>query len=346
MPRTSTPTPEAAQGPSRRALLRAGAAWPVAAILTGLHLRAQAQASAVDLPRVTLRAATYKGLHQTLLDAAGLADTPYRIEWKEFNSGVQHIEAINGDALDFGSGSEIPAVFAARAKAPVKIIAVYHEDLNNQGTFVQKDAPIHKVADLRGKRVGYVRGTTAHYYLYKQLQEAGLSFDDIRAVNLAPADGLSAFARGDLDAWAIWGYNGQLARVRHGARTLKTGVGYLSGNFLIYGNPKAVADPARRAALGDLLQRLQKAYAWSNANYLAYARAQSAQTRVPVGDILELFNNRSQDYSLTSISEKAIRSHQEVADVFHRIGVLETPADVRPLWDRSFDAVLRGPAAA
>ncbi|WP_375782805.1 hypothetical protein ACE10Z_23060 [Bradyrhizobium sp. Pha-3] len=36
---------------------------------------------------------------------------------------------------------------------------------------------------------------------------------------------------GTLDAWAIYSYNGQLAIARQGARLLKTGVGYLSGNF-------------------------------------------------------------------------------------------------------------------
>lgn len=313
----------------------AAGGWPVA------HA-----ASAPSLSGVTLRIAFYKGLHQTLLQSAGLADTPYRIEWKEFNSGVLHIEAINGDALDLGSGSEIPPVFAARARSPVRIVAVYHEDLNNQGTFVPKDSPVRSVADLRGKRVGYVRGTTAHYYLYKQLIEAGLGFNDIQAINLTPADGLSAFARGDLDAWAIWGYNGQLARTRYGARTLKTGVGYLSGNFLIYANPKAIADPLRQAAIADYLQRLQRAYAWSNDHYRVYAEAQAKETRVPVGDILELYNNRSQDGSLVASSEAAIRSHQEVADAFLQLGVLDGPADVRPLWDRSFDKVLRRPSAA
>lgn len=323
---------------SRRQWLQAtgGAALLAAGWSSGQAAQPLAATPAVDLSGVTLRIAVYKGGHQTLLQAAGLADTPYRIEWKEFNSGVLHIEAINGDALDVGSGSEIPPVFAARARSPVRIIAVYHEDLNNQGTFLPKDSTVRSVAELRGKRVGYVRGTTAHYYLYKQLTEAGLGFNDIKAINLTPADGLSAFARGDLDAWAIWGYNGQLARTRYNARTLKTGVGYLSGNFLIYGNPKAIADPLRHAAIADYLQRLQRAYVWSNANYRSYAEAQSRETRVPVGDILELYNNRSQDSSLVATDEAAIRSHQQVADVFQMIGVLDGPADVRPLWDRSF----------
>ena len=41
--------------------------------------------------------------------------------------------------------------------------------------------------DLKGKRVGYVRATTAHYFLSKQLAEAGLSFSDIQAINLSPS---------------------------------------------------------------------------------------------------------------------------------------------------------------
>lgn len=331
----------------RRRLLQAAAALAAAGSAGWAQAAgtAAAPAAARDLSGVTLRVGTYKGLWRPLLTASGQANTPYRIDWRELNNGVLHIEAINGDALDLGSGSEIPPVFAARQKSSVKLVAVTHEDLNNQATLARKDAPIRSIADFKGKRVGYVRATTSHYYLAKQLAEAGLSFNDIQAVSLTPSDGLSAFARGDLDAWAIYGYNGQLARTQYGARTIKTGVGYLSGNFPIYANPRALDDTLRRAALGDLLQRLQRAFAWSNGNFLTYARAQSGETRVPVGDIVELFNGRSGDYSLGPVSDAVVRSHQDVADTFLKIGVLDGPADVKPLWDRGFESLLRPPAA-
>lgn len=227
---------------SRRQWLQAAATGTWACTGGGV-LGAQASAPVVDFSGLTLRVGTYKGLWRALLQSSGQADTPYRIDWRELNNGVLHIEAINGDALDLGSGSEIPAIFAARQKAHVRFIAATREDLNNQVTLARKDAPIQKIADLKGKRVGYVRATTAHYFLSKQLAEAGLGFNDIQAVSLTPADGLSAFARGDLDAWAIYGYNGQIARTQYGARPIKTGVGYLSGNFPIYANPRAVDDP-------------------------------------------------------------------------------------------------------
>ena len=137
----------------------------------------------------------------------------------------------------------------------MRFVAVVREDLNNQVTVARKDTAIRSIADLKGKRVGYVRATTAHYFLSKQLAEAGLSFSDIQAINLSPSDGLSAFDRGDLDAWAIYGYNGQIVRLKYGARVLKTGVGYLSGNFPIYANPKSISQPATQAAISDYLLR-------------------------------------------------------------------------------------------
>ena len=259
-------------------------------------------AGSTDLSGLTLRIGTYKGLWRPLIEASGQGRTPYRIDWRELNNGVLHIEAIQGDALDLGSGSEIPATFAARQKASVRFVAVIHEDLNNQA-----DAGAQGRADQDHRRLqGQARGLCARHHRALLPEQAtgrgGPSFNDIQAINLSPADGLSAFARGDLDAWAIYGYNGQLARTQYGARTIKTGKGYLSGNFPVYANPRAVDDPLRHAAITDFLLRLQRAYAWANGNYLDYAKAQSAETRVPVGDLIELFNGRSNDYALGPVT--------------------------------------------
>jgi sulfonate transport system substrate-binding protein len=322
---------------SRRAFLGGAAAGTLA--MTG------ARAAIPDLAGVTLRVGTYKGLWRPLLKSSGQLDTPYRIEWQELNNGVLHIEAINGDALDIGSGSEIPAMFAARQNSKVKFIAVLHEDLNSQVTLARRDAPIRSIADLKGKRVDYVRATTAHYFLARQLEEAGLGFGDIEAVNLTPADGYSAFASGSLDAWAIYGYSGQLAVSKHGARVLKTAVGYLSGNFPVYANPRTIDDPQRSAAIADLLLRLQRGYAWANKNFPAYAAAQVAETHIPIADVLDQFAHRSGDYALTGVTPDIPATHQQVADTFLKLGVLDAPTDVRGFWDTRYNKVIADSAA-
>ncbi|WP_175865391.1 ABC transporter substrate-binding protein [Burkholderia cepacia] len=328
----------ASMSAARRRLILAGAA----AVAAPFAAKAAFATPAVntDLAGTTLRVATYKGGWRALLQAAGLGDTPYRIDWRELNNGVLHIEALNADALDIGSGSEIPAVFAARQKASVRLITRVREDLNNQVTLARKDTPIRSIADLKGKRVGYVRATTSHYFLYRQLTEVGLSFDDIQPINLSPTDGLSAYDRGDIDAWAIYGYNGQLARNRYGARVLKTGKGYLSGNFPVYANPRTLDDARRRAATGDLLLRFRRAYAWANGHFGDYARVQNQETRVPVADLVAMFDQRSEDYALLPVTPDVVAQHQQVADVFARIGVLDGPANVAPLWDTSFNTLV------
>lgn len=317
----------------RRRLLLAGLAAPALADAAPSTLSSTA-------PGVVLRVGTYKGNWRALLAAAALPPTPYQVEWKELNNGTLHIEAINADALDLGFGSEIPALFAARQQARVRFVAVVREDLNNLVTVARAATPIRRVADLKGRRVGYARGTIAHYFLSRQLASAGLSLADIQSAHLAPADGLQAFARGDIDAWAIWGYNGQLARLQHGGRVVQTAKGFASGNFPVFANPGALADPAREAAIGDFLLRLRRAYLWANANYLAFARAQNAETRVAVGDLVELWNQRSTDYAVLPASAQAAAAHQQVADLFLKDGVLDAPTRVAPLWDARYAPLL------
>ena len=188
---------------------------------------------------------------------------------------------MNGGSLDIASGSEIPPIFARLQNAQVRVIAVYKDDVNNQVVLVPKGSTIRSIADLKGKRVGYLRATTTHYYLLRMLEEAGLSFSDIQATSLAPRDGFAAFNAGSLDAWAIYGYNVPLAISQAGARVLKNANGYLSGNYLYYGHPAILADPQRRAASADLLVRLQRACTWFGQHQDAYAKVLSTELRVP-----------------------------------------------------------------
>jgi sulfonate transport system substrate-binding protein len=127
---------------------------------------------------------------------------------------------------------------------------------------------------------------------------------------------------------------------------LKTGVGYLSGNFPVYANPRVLDDPRKSAATADFLLRVQKAYAWANRNYPAYAAAQSAETKVPAADLIAIFNARSTDYSFGQIDTSVIASHQAVADAFQTLGVLDGPTDVAPFWDARFNQILQAGAAA
>ncbi len=118
-------------------------------------------------------------------------------------------------------------------------------DVNNQVVLVPKDSPAKTFADLKGKRIGYVKATTSHYILLRLLNEAGPKWTDVKPVALTPQDGLAAFSSGAVDAWIIYGVIVQQAR-RAGARVLRTALGILSGNYVVAASVKALDDDVRR----------------------------------------------------------------------------------------------------
>jgi len=317
---------------SRRHFLQAG-------IGLGLGVAAGSLKAAALTPETLLWVAAYKGDTSVFYQAAGVADFPYRVDYAEFSGGNLIVEAIAGGSIDLGNMSEIPPIFSVQSGAPLKLIAVERGDVNNQVLLVPQQSRIHDVAQLKGLRVGYVRSTTSHYLLLRFLKEKGLSFADIQPVSLSPQDGLAAFQSGQLDAWVIYGPLIQLAR-KQGARTLKTGLGYLSGNYLLAAHTKAIADPARHAAISDYLLRERKVCEWISRNPDAYASKLAQITGLPKWLFEEQLKLESQPRMLVAIDDAAIRSQQQVADVFYEHKVLERRIDVSGLWDRSFNTVL------
>ncbi|MBC3917964.1 ABC transporter substrate-binding protein [Undibacterium sp. CY18W] len=329
------------KGDARRQFLRHSAKLGAGAGLAALFgsWSNATRAAATQLRDTTLRVGTYKGGDSSYFSEAGVANIPYKTVLAEFAAGNLIVEALAADSLDFGSMSEIPPIFAAASGAPMKVIAVLRGDVNNQVVLVPKDSPITDPAQFKGKRIGYARSTTSHYFLLQMLKENGLSFKDIQPVALPPQDALAAFKSGQLDAWVIYGLVVELAK-NQGARVLRTADGYLSGNYVISASNKAIADPLKHAAIGDYLQRLAKVYDWINRNPKPWATKSGQIAGVPSQLFLNQVSQRSQPYKLVAVDDAAIRSQQQVADVFADAGLLSRRLDVRPLWDRSFASYL------
>ena len=205
-------------------------------------------------------------------------------------------------------------------------------DVNNQVLLVPSGSPVQAFADLKGKRIGYVKATTSHYILLRLLEEAGLKWTDIKPVALSPQDGLAAFSSGAIDAWVIYGVIVQQARAA-GARVLRTALGILSGNYLVAAAKSALDDPLKRQALGDYLGRYAKVAQWANADDARWAQARGAATGVPAALYLREFKERSAPTRLLKISDAAIASQQGVADAFAAAGLIPGKVDVRALWD-------------
>ena len=272
--------------------------------------------------------------------AAGQAATPYAVSTAEFAAGNLITEAIIADAVDLGSMSEIPPIFVAGERTPLRLIAVLKGDVNSQMALTPASSKITNPGELKGRQVGYVRATTSHFLLLKLLEEHGLGFNDIRPVALPPQDGRTAFEHGSLDAWVAYGVQAEAVRATVGARVLATGLGRLSGNYLYATSESALKDPARRTAIIDYLGRVQRAYRWSDANPGAWATLVAASTGVPASLYEQQRRERSAPSVLAPVDAAAIASQQAVADDFAKAGVIPAHIDVTPLWDTSLNTDL------
>lgn len=330
---------------TRRAALHGLGILTLGAAGLGLSACKPKDAADSDLSGVTLRVATYRGTPDAFFDKAGQGNTPYRTQGAQFAGGNLIAEAINAHALDIGGMSEIPPIFVAAANPLFRLIAVLEGDVNNQVVLVPGDSPLRHEGDLKGKRVGYVRATTSHYMLLRILKEQGLTFADITPVALSPQDGLAAFQQGSLDAWVIYGVIVQLAR-QGGARVLTTGLNRLSGNYLVAASVDVLADPLKKKAAGDYLKRYDQVLRWVEADPERWFKAREADTGIKAELYRQEYQERSGPYALRPISEAAIKSQQQVADIFAEAGVIPAAVDVRPLWDGAYTSLLSRIATA
>jgi len=130
-------------------------------------------------------------------------DLGTKVEWIQFSSGADALTALASGQVDISRMGSTPTVAAIARGLSIEMIAI-------SGVIATSERLIAKVgikspADLRGKRIAYPPGSTAHYALMAALKVAKLAASDVTLLSLKPAEMLAAWHRGDIDAAYVWG---------------------------------------------------------------------------------------------------------------------------------------------
>jgi sulfonate transport system substrate-binding protein len=256
------------------------------------------------------------GTLEKRLEAKGVS-----VEWNEFTSGPPLLEAVGADALDFGVTGDVPPLFAQAAGGNLLYVGAYRGPASFHGLLVQKDSPIQTIEDLKGKKLAYKRGSSAHNFALKALAKAGLSLSDITEVDLAPPDAGAAFKNGSIDAWAIWDPFFAVAEADTQTRVVTTSEGLLDNWGYFLGNGTFTA--ANPEIIADVIDELAKVGAAAQANLDDTVKALSEITGVPA-NITKVTLTRSQaDLGKVSLFPDAALTYQQaLADDFYKLGVL------------------------
>lgn len=146
-----------------------------------------------------------------------------KVKWRAFGNGNEMSAAMaSGDVQIAYSQGLVPFVVAVSNGLPLKLVSAAVSYAENDNCVVHKDAGITQAnaKDLEGKRVATPIGNVTHYKLLRTLQHLKVDAKKVNLVQMNPADGATAMARGDV-AMAC-GFGGALARMKEYGTVLMT----------------------------------------------------------------------------------------------------------------------------
>ncbi len=281
---------------------------------------------------------------EALLEAAGESEgLDYAVDYSLFpTGGGGFLEAVPSGSVDVALMADTPPIFGQVAGVETKIVGVQTTLVDDESTveiFAPADSDIDSAADLEGKKVALTEGTILQYTVLKALEEEGLSYDDITAVNLPPADAVTAYQSGDVDAVAALGP--QLAQLTAAGDTVVAdGVGTTTGYQYAVATSAALADEQKMDDLTDYLERVGRAQAWAAENRDVWAENYAEVIGLPV-EIAQILVDR-ESYEWVPIDDEVVAAQQEQADAYTDLGLIETELDVAEEFDDRLNSTLAG----
>lgn len=307
---------------TRRSALALGSG---AALAGALGLPARAQASEI-------RIGWQKGGVVALLKGTGLLEQRLgpkgiTVAWNEFSSGPPLLEALAAGALDFGHTGDVPPLFALSAGADIRLVGYYAGSAAGSAILVREDSGIATLADLKGRRLAFKRGSSAHNVALQLLRTAGLSLADVEQVDLAPPDAGPAFAGGTIEAWSIWDPYTAIAEAQPGVRVLATADGVVPAyNFFSASRPFSEANGE---LIVQLIDALREVGASAQKDLDATVAAFAASTGVEPEVLRVVASRPGNDYGdLGLIGPAQIAYEQGLADDFLAEGIIPAKLDI------------------
>lgn len=247
-----------------------------------------------------------------------------KVSWVEFTAGPPLVEALNVGSVHVGWTGDAPPIFGQSAGANITYLARLPSTGQGEGIITHADSGIQSLADLKGKKVAFGKGTSANNVIVAAVEKAGLQFSDIEPVYLSPADAAAAFAAKKVDAWAIWDPYLAIAELRHKPVILAKSGDVLNVSSYFIGNKDFAAQ--NPDAVKIVIDSLAEAGRWAEANVDKVAAALHEVTGVPL-EAQALAASRAK-YEIHPIDEATIATQQETADRFFRLGLIPKQINV------------------
>lgn len=130
-----------------------------------------------------------------------LAQAGYSINFIGFSgAGPAVNEALASGKIDFALYADFPGIVLTSKGVKTTLLSIITDEMH-AGLLVAKDSPITSVADLKGKKIAFPKGTYIQKYLLQALRAYDIDESDVELINMT-TDAESALLSGAVDAVA------------------------------------------------------------------------------------------------------------------------------------------------
>ncbi len=261
---------------------------------------------------------------------------PYGLSviWTSFLSASSLIEALSNGTIDFCGGGGTASIFSQAADHIfVRVAKEKYTAPKGQAILVPEDSPIQTLADLKGKKIAFDKGSSAHYVLVRALAKVGLDFSDIEPVYLTQPEVLPRFRRGEIDAWVIWvPYTATQARSTYPGRSI-------ADLESIFGDKASVEVPTYYYAIPELvrdypdllkviLEEVNEAGAWAKKQELEAVQRMAEHHEIDPS-IVGTLQQRSTERAIIPIDDQSLTALQHQANIFRDLNLIPERVNVK-----------------
>ena len=126
-------------------------------------------------------------------------------------------QLLDGNA-QFATAADVPIALAGLTRRDFAIVATTTISGRENRMIVRQDRGIRTAADLKGKRIGTLIGTSGQYFTESVLIYSGLNISDVTIVPLDLKDITGPLQRGEIDAVGLFEPHGREVLRRMGAQ--------------------------------------------------------------------------------------------------------------------------------
>ncbi|AQS06014.1 ABC transporter substrate-binding protein [Clostridium beijerinckii] len=125
----------------------------------------------------------------------------YKVEYKPFAAAGPAVnEALTAKEIDIAIYADFPGILSKSKGVETSLIGIADNYITS-AIIAKSDSPISSVKDLKGKKIGFAKGTYMQKYLYQILDANGIAQSDVELINTTDFD--SALQGGSIDALVV-----------------------------------------------------------------------------------------------------------------------------------------------